>query len=517
MDAPTELTGSILQDAVLRFLANPDVHGVAEIRRFDTHASVVLLVGDLAIKIKRAIRFPYLDYSTLEKRRAACKAELEINRRFAPQLYRRAVPITREPDGAFRYDGTGEPVEWAVEMVRFDENQTLDCVADRGELDMALAGKLGAAIGVLQERAPVGDATAWLSAIERFVERNTLAFREHPSLFPADQVEELDRATRLQLIRLGPLLANRGRAGLVRRGHGDLHLGNIVLLQGDPVAFDAIEFDPIIASGDVLYELAFPLMDLLARDLVSAANGVLNAYFLATKRLEDLDGIAALPLFMSLRAAIRANVTAARVDQAASDRRTLSQSAQHYFQLALTLLRPSTPSVVAIGGLSGTGKSVLARALGPHIGPPPGALVLRSDVERKMMFGVPATERLAAEAYKPNVSAAVYRRLLDKAGRVARAGHSVVVDAVFADPDERADVERQAVQNGATFRGIYLVAPLHIRASRVKDRSADASDADAEVACQQEQLSIGPLTWSTVDASESPEVTLSAARALFPR
>jgi uncharacterized protein len=515
--APTELTGPILQDAVLRFLANPDVHGVAEIRRFDTHASVVLLAGNLAIKIKRAIRFPYLDYSTLEKRRAACNAELEINRKFAPQLYRRVVPITREPDGAFRYDGTGEPVEWAVEMVRFDENQTLDCVADRGEFDMALAGKLGAGIGVLQERAPVADAAAWLSAIERFVERNTLAFREHPALFPDDHVAELDTATRLLFLRLRPLLANRGRAGLVRRGHGDLHLGNIVLLQGDPVAFDAIEFDPIVASGDVLYELAFPLMDLVERGLVSAANGVLNAYFRATKRPEDFEGIAALPLFMSLRAAIRANVIAARLDQAGSDRRSLSESARHYFQLALDLLMPSTASVVAIGGLSGTGKSVLACALAPHIGPPPGALVLRSDVERKMMFGVPETERLSAEAYKPNVSDAVYRRLLDKAGRAARAGHSVVVDAVFADADERADIEGEAVKNGATFQGLYLVAPLHIRALRVKNRSADASDADAAVARRQEQLSVGQMTWKAIDASGSPESTLSAARSLFLR
>src|SRR6185436_8423209 len=176
MYAPTELTGPALQDAVLRFLANPDVHGVAEIRRFDTHASVVLLAGNLAIKIKRAIRFPYLDYSTLEKRRAACNAELEINRKFAPQLYRRVVPITREPDGAFRYDGTGVTVEWALESVRFDETQTVDCVADSGQFDTTIARKHRAALFVLRERAPVVDGSVWLSAVEQLVERNTVAF-----------------------------------------------------------------------------------------------------------------------------------------------------------------------------------------------------------------------------------------------------------------------------------------------------------------------------------------------------
>jgi len=288
------------------------------------------------------------------------------------------------------------------------------------------------------------------------------------------------------------------------------------LLQGDPIPFDAVEFDPIIASGDVLYELAFPLMDLVERGLVSAANGVLNAYFLAAKRPEDCDGIAALPLFMSLRAAIRANVIAARLDQAGSDRRSISERARRYFLLALNLLVPAVPSIVAVGGLSGTGKSVLAFALAPHIGPAPGALLLRSDVERKMMFGTPETARLPAEAYKPDVSAAVYRRLFDKACRVARAGHSVVVDAVFADAGERADIEREAAKNGATFKGLYLVAPLRLRTERIKNRSADASDADAAVARQQEQFPIGPMTWSTVDASGSPEMTLSAARALFP-
>lgn len=502
------------KDAVFDFLDSPAAHGGAAPVRFDTHASVVFLSGDRALKIKRAVRFPFLDYSTLAKRKAACDAELAVNRRFAPQIYRRTVAITREAGGTLAIGGSGEAVEWAVEMARFDESQTLDHLAGHGRLETSLPGKLADMAATMHENAEVVAAEPWIAAIGDYIDQNDSAFREHERLFPPQDVAALTAAARAALERLRPLLEARGEKGLVRRGHGDLHLGNIALIDGEPVAFDAIEFDPVIASGDVLYDLAFLLMDLVERDLTAAANVVLNRYFAAARRLEDCDGLAALPFFMSLRAAIRAKVTAARLEGDAEHDETIGRAARRYFDLALDLLRPRTPRLICVGGLSGTGKSVLARNLAPLLAPPPGALVLRSDAERKAMFGVAETTRLPEEAYRPEVSEKLYAVLAEKAGRVARAGYPVIVDAVFAGPAERAAMEAVAEAAGVPFTGFFLDADIQTRLRRIGGRTGDASDADAGVARQQEEFDVGAVGWTVIDASGSPAQTLARARAL---
>ncbi len=502
------------QDAVFVLLGDPATYGGGSVRRCETHAAVVFLAGERAIKVKRAVRYPFLDYSTLDKRKAACQAELDVNRKFAPQLYRRIVPITRQADGSLALDGAGEAVEWAVEMTRFDEDNTLDHLAERGELGDALSAKLAVAVAAMHERAQPVAAAPWLRAVAGFISDNTAAFGAHGELFPSPAIGDLERKSQSALAKLTPLLEARGAAGLIRRGHGDLHLGNIAVLDGEPVAFDALEFDPIIAEGDVLYDLAFLLMDLVERELPRAANIVLNGYFAAARRDEDCDGIAALPFFMSLRAAIRAKVTAARRDlAAAADKDGLAQGAKRYFNLALELLAPAKPVIVCTGGLSGSGKSLLAHALAPDIAPSPGALVFRSDVERKAYYGVAEHERLPAEAYRPEISEAIYRTLTEKAARVARAGHSVIIDAVFARAQERASIEAAAATAHADFRGLFLAADLATRLDRVGSRGPNASDADAGVARMQDEFDIGTITWTIVDASGAPGQTLANARA----
>lgn len=505
---------AVSQDAVFALLGDPATYGGDAVRRCETHAAVVFLAGERAIKVKRAVRYPFLDYSTLDKRKAACQAELDVNRKFAPQLYRRIVPITRQAGGSLALDGGGEAVEWAVEMTRFDENNTLDHVAERGELDDALGAKLALAVAAMHDRAEPVEAAPWLAAVSQFISDNTAAFRDHGDLFPTQAVVALEGESQAAFAKLQSLLKARGAAGLIRRGHGDLHLGNIAILDGEPVAFDALEFDPIIAEGDVLYDLAFLLMDVVERGLPRAANIVLNGYFAASRRSEDYDGIAALPFFMSLRAAIRAKVTATRRDLAsAADRDDLTQSAKRYFDLARGLLAATEPVIICTGGLSGTGKSLLARALAPYVAPAPGALIFRSDVERKALYGVAEFDRLPAEAYRPEISDRIYRSLTDKAVRVARAGYSVIVDAVFARPEERAAIEAAAAAAHAKFRGLFLVADLPTRLSRVGSRGPDASDADARVARMQAAFDIGTVTWTIVDASGTPEQTLANARA----
>jgi uncharacterized protein len=501
------------QQAVFRFLADPATHDGAAVKRIDTHAAAVFLAGDTAYKIKRAVHFPFLDFSTLEKRKAALLEEIEANRPFAPEIYREVIPIVRH-NGALALGGTGETIEWALTMHRFDDAQTLDHMADAGRLDSRLIEVLARTVAGAHARAPVVAAGPWIAALGNYVEQNDTALREHAVLFETGAVKKLTAASRTALARLRPLLEARGSQGLIRRGHGDLHLGNIAMIEGGPVPFDALEFDAVVASGDVLYDLAFLLMDLVERKLSDCANTALNVYLAATRRESDLDTLAALPLFMSLRAAIRAKVTAAKLSDAAPERhKEISARAQGYFALACSLIVPPAPRLVAVGGLSGTGKSVLARALAPHIAPSPGAVLLRSDIERKAMFGVPENEKLPADAYTAEVSQKVYAAIADKGRRVLAAGHSVILDAVFARPDERAAVAKLARTNKFIFRGFFLFADLAARTARVGERVHDASDANAEVARQQEGYEIGDLDWTRVDASGTPEQTLAHARA----
>ncbi|MGO9697774.1 MAG: AAA family ATPase [Xanthobacteraceae bacterium] len=396
-------------------------------------------------------------------------------------------------------------------MQRFDEKRTLDHLA--GEIDEALADALGRAVAAAHAKAPVVEAEQWIAALGGYIDEHVEAFRQHPEIFPADESEALSRLSRTAYQRIVPLLHERSRRGFVRRIHGDLHLGNIVLIGGKPVLFDAIEFSDIIASGDAFYDLAFLLMDLLERGLAFAATVVLNRYLTQTRRIENLEALATLPFFLSMRAAIRARVTAARLERTkAPEQPSIARSARAYFDFALQAIAPPVPKFVAVGGLSGTGKTKLARALAPELRPMPGAVIVRSDVERKALFGVSETEKLPTDAYTDEVTVRVYATLTDKARRILAAGHSVVVDAVLAQPRERAALVTVAKSANLPLRGLFLTADLKTRLARVGRRAHDASDADSEVAQAQERYDLGPLEWSAVDASGTPEDTLARAK-----
>jgi aminoglycoside phosphotransferase family enzyme/predicted kinase len=489
-------------------------NGGQPVKRIDTHAASVFLAGARALKVKRAVKFPFLDFSTLAKRKAACAAELEVNRPFAPHIYRRLVAITRQADGALALDGDGEPVEWAVEMRRFDEAATLDHLADQGRIDATLADTLGRIVAAAHAQAPPVEPQPWIDAIGEYIAEHAAEFGKTPALFPAAEVEALRRASRAAYERIRPLLVERGRRGLIRRIHGDLHLGNIALIEGAPVLFDAIEFSPLIGSGDVLYDLAFLLMDLIERSLPQPANVAFNRYLAQTRRAEDLDALAALPFYLSMRAAIRAKVTAERRERAApAEQAEIGASARRYFDLARRAIELPPPVLLATGGRSGTGKSALARALAAQLGPMPGAVVLRSDAERKALFGKDESEKLPPEAYAASVTAQVYAVIADWARRALAAGHSVILDAVFAQPAERLLAEASAAVPGVAFHGLFLEAPLASRLARVGGRSRDASDADAAVVRAQESYDLSALTWTRIDASGTPEDTLRGAQA----
>jgi len=494
------------QTAVFDFLGQRE----PGVTRIDTHAASVFLSGDRVLKVKRAVKFTFLDFSTLEKRRQACEAEIEVNKPYAPQIYRGVTAITREADGALTLDGQGTPIEYAVSMTRFDETRTLDRLAGKGGVDSALADRLGRAVAKAHGIAPVMKDADFAAALDEIIAQNDSELSGFPELFDAAAVAELIAASRKALARLRPLIEARERDGCVRRCHGDLHLGNLVLVDGEPMLFDAIEFNDKIAVIDRFYDLAFLLMDLIERDLTAAAGIVLNRYLAETNNDNDLDALALLPLMMSLRAAIRAKVTAARPKGNKERDAALDEQARAYFALAQKLIAPPPPQLVAVGGLSGTGKSVLASALVPHVPPLPGAVWLRSDVIRKQLFGKRDTDRLGPEGYTAAITAEVYAALAAKAARIVAAGHSAIADAVFARAGERAQIEQSAP---AAFRGLFLIAALDTRLARVGGRKGDASDADATIARAQEGYDLGGLTWNEIDAASTPEQTLQRALA----
>jgi hypothetical protein len=507
-DAPPES-----QEAVFRFLADPKAHKLSEpVERVDTANAVVFLAGGDAYKVKRAVKFPFMDLSTLDKRRDACEAEIAVNRVSAPDIYLSALPIVRQGE-TFALGGEGEIVEWAVHMRRFDENATLDHVADRKGISDAIIDKLALAVRRSHARAPLRDAARAAHALETYIEQNAAAFAERPDLFDPPTARKLTVDSRLAFAIVRPVLLKRGEAGFVRRCHGDLHLGNVVLIDGEPTLFDAIEFSDEIASGDMLYDLAFLLMDLEELGLRASANRLFNRY-LAAEPPDALTGLIALPLFLSLRAAIRAKVKAAGADRLEGEKRDKARAlARGYFDRAVQFLAYVPPRLVAVGGLSGVGKSALAQALAPEIGRAPGALWLRSDVERKTMFGIEETVRLPPLAYANDVTRDVYARLFVKARTALGAGQAVLIDATFAAAAERGAAAEAAAEAGVAFAGLFLDAPLATRLARIGSRRADASDADADVARRQTAEPLGENGWAAVAASGSLSGTTALARA----
>ena len=499
------------QTEVVRFLASPSTHGGASVERIDTHSAVVFLAGQRVYKLKRAVRFDYLDFSTVERRRAMSDAEVRLNRRTAPSVYRGVVAVTREPDGALALDGRGTPSDWVVEMNRFAQEALFDRLAAAGRLDLGLMSALASSIAEFHITAERRTDHGGKSGMAWVIDGNADGFVEFSEgvLDPAT-CRRLTDSARVELDRRGALLDKRRAQGFVRQCHGDLHLRNIVLLEGRPTLFDGVEFNDRIACTDVLYDLAFLLMDLWRRRLPRHANAVWNRYLADTS---DLDGVSLLPLFLSCRAAVRAKTSATAAPLQDDVRRCgeLQASAREYLAMAEDLLHPPRPCLVAIGGFSGTGKSTLALGLAPSVGAVPGAVVIRSDEIRKQLFGVPLLERLGQEGYSSEMSDRVYATVAERAKVTVREGHSAIVDAVYARPTDRHAIERVAAELSVPFVGIWLDAPEATLVARVEQRRNDASDADPDVIRMQHAQRTGAMSWHSVEASGSSIAVLEHA------
>jgi hypothetical protein len=395
-------------------------------------------------------------------------------------------------------------------MRRFDGNDLFDKLAEAGRLDEDVLEATAVAIARFHEaavRRPDLGGAERVAAVIDGIEGS------YPDVPPApvsgDDVADVLRRIRELAEQWSGLIDARRDGGFVRDVHGDLHLRNIVLWRGAPTLFDALEFDERLRCSDCAYDIAFLLMDLMHRDMGAAANFTLNVYFRET---DDLEALALLPLFIGMRAAIRGHVAISTARHSKRPPAELAE-AQAYVELARRTTAPAQPAVVAVGGLSGTGKSTVARGLAPGFAPGPGALVLRSDEIRKQLAGVRPADRLGKSFYTAAWSDKIYATMVERCRRALAAGWPVVADAVYGDPAHRVALAQVAAAAGAPFTGLWLEAPRAIALERVGKRRNDASDADVDVAAAQSAARPSETGWRVVDAGGTVSETIARARA----
>ncbi|MDP2809315.1 MAG: AAA family ATPase [Rhodocyclaceae bacterium] len=468
-------------------------HAADRVELVETHASWLLLAGDFAYKIKKAITLPFLDYGTLARREAFCRAELVLNRRLAPDLYVDVMPIGGTP--AQPRLGVLPAIEWAVRMRRFDEKGRLDRVASRGELQPADLSQLAATLCAFQAAAAVAAPGTRFGAPDQVLAAAQENFVELRQLLPQTgqpQVEQLARWTEAEFARRAADFAARKAGGYVREGHGDLHLANLVLIDGHVTPFDCIEFNEDFRWNDTASEIAFVWIDLLDHRRPGLAAWLLNAWL---ETGGDFQALAVLRFYAVYRAVVRAKVAALRARQEGAGQRLADlDSSLVYLQLAWQIAAPPAPTLVITCGLSGSGKTTAssARLLDPIAAAAGNIVRLRSDVERKRLFGLAPPDNsgstLDGGIYTADATTRTYARLHALASTLLAAGWPVIVDAAFLRREERAAFRALAAELGVGFGILATAAPTEELRRRLMARSGDASEATVAVLEKQ-------LTW----------------------
>jgi len=492
MNASEELLARLRQPGVL-----PDSAGGVSL--IETHISWVLLAGEHAWKLKKPLDLGFLDFSTVERRREACEAELRLNRRTVPELYEAVVPVWQTEEGVRvgdqRVDAAAPgatPLDYLVRMRRFDQSALFEARLAAGQLEPALFDRLARHVAAFHEGAAVaqpGDGFGDAVAVMAPVRQNFAQIRERVS--DAALLRELARIeswAEARFAALAPVFDARLEAGRVRECHGDLHLGNLIVLDGEPRLFDAIEFSAALRWTDVVADIAFLVMDLQARGRMDLASRFLDASLACSG---DYAGLRLLPWYLSYRAMVRAKVAAIRAGQVEGAARadTLAECAR-YLALAAAQMQPPAPALLIASGLSGAGKTSQSQPLVEGC----GVIRVRADVERKRLFGLDADARsgstLGGGLYSAQASARTYARLAELARAVVEAGYPVLVDATFLKRTQRAAFAALAATLGVPFAILAFDAPVETLRARVRQRAEAGTDAsEADVAVLETQLS----------------------------
>lgn len=466
-------------------------HPIGRVQRVETHISHVLLTGDFAYKIKKPLDLGFLDFSSLDKRLHACREEVRLNRRLAPEIYLGVVPITGSV-AAPRLNGDGEAIEYAVKMRQFPAEATLDLLDAQGRMTAAQVEAIAAILARfhLHDCARAGADSPWgdPQRVWQPVSQNFEQIAPRLST-PAEraQLDALLRWSESEHARLTPLLAARKREGFVRECHGDLHLGNLAWVDGQLLVFDCLEFNPGLRWIDIQSEVAFCWMDLMQRGHPDWAWLFLNGWL---EQTGDHDGLALLRYYAVYRALVRVKVAVLRAGQTpASERGAILAGARTILDLATSLTHPLPLRLDITHGLSGSGKTTVTRSLMQT----PGAIRLRSDVERKRLAGLDALARsgsgVGKALYAADATHRTYAHLARLAGAILDSGWPVIVDATFTARWQRDLLHEVAQSHGVTFRILDFPVPVATLRERILQRSRAGNDAsEADLAVLQHQL-----------------------------
>jgi aminoglycoside phosphotransferase family enzyme/predicted kinase len=459
-------------------------HPVDHVELIETHISWVLLTGQYAYKVKKPVNFGFLDFSTLELRRECCEQELRLNRRLAPDIYLEVVAITLTPDKPV-INGDGEVIEYAVRMSQFPQSAQFDNMLAAGTLNVDHIDALAHMVAEFHQSIQVADASMDFGNSESVygpVEENFIQINQHMDTHAyTDALTQLQQWSQSEFDRLKPVFVQRKQAGFIRECHGDMHLRNLIWLDGAPRAFDCIEFNPQLRWIDVISEVAFLMMDLQDRQQPRLANRFINSYLEATG---DYAGLALLSYYLCYRAMVRAKVDALRLEQnniSADEKVHATAEFESYIELASHYTTQSRPRLIIMRGMSASGKSTVSQQLLEAM----PAIRIRSDVERKRLFNIAAMDRASSDVdtgiYTRQASLQTYERLLELAQVIIEAGFNVIVDAAFLKYEQRVAFQKTAAELAIPYAIVEVTAPDDVLRQRITSRVKGVSDADLSI------------------------------------
>ncbi|HEY9642688.1 MAG TPA: AAA family ATPase [Coleofasciculaceae cyanobacterium] len=508
------MTDSVLP-ALIQQMMQPEFypHPVqSPIQLIQTHVSYVLLTGDYAYKLKKPVNFGFLDYSTLEKRQHFCQEELRLNQRCAPELYLEVLPIA-EADGHFYLNGTAEPVDYTLKMRQFPQEGLLANLYSQGKLTTDRLQELARVIARFHQTTASNDYIRSFGEPAKVREAIDENFQQTEKYIGGPQTQTQFDETRAYNDRLfaeeSHLFVERMHADRIRECHGDLHLDNICLWNDRLWLFDCIEFNEPFRFVDVMYDIAYVIRDLEARERPDLSTLFLNTYIEETG---DWEGLQVLPFYVNRQAYVRAKIVSFLLDDPAvpaADKEKAQATAARFYRLAWQYSQPRQGRLTLMCGLSGSGKSTTARALACHT----GAIHIRSDAVRKHLGGIPLDQRGGDELYSAEMTQKTYDRLLNLGILLAQRGYPVILDAKYDRQSLREPVMATAQQQQMPLQIIHCDAPFEVLSDRLRRRTGDIADATADLLPKQffEPFSSTELPYvKTLDTTQSVEALLQA-------